>query len=63
MRKFARLYKLKPAVRLRILRDLDRFGLVAGYYDAKGWPIIHATEKAEPLLDLDPDGPWPRRKD
>lgn len=51
LRQFKRQYKLSSDRRERILGDLIRFGLVAMYANARGWTIIHATPKAEPLAD------------
>ncbi len=61
LNEFRRNYKLKPAARQRLLQDLDRYGLIAGYWDAKGRGVIHATERAEPIFDVDLDGPWTRK--
>src|SRR5437016_5850863 len=38
-----------------VLTDLDRYGLIATYWDAKRRAIIHATEKADLLFKSEDD--------
>jgi hypothetical protein len=51
LRQFKQRYRIQARRRERILDDLIRFGLVAMYANARGWTIIHATPKSEPLAD------------
>jgi hypothetical protein len=46
--------RMKPADRLRVLEDLDRYGLTAMYTRGNGQRVVHVTADAQAMLDIDP---------